>query len=66
MNAFTYAYFLSAPYLSNSDGSIITVRIAISAGEHYVLRKKYNPDFSKFGNSNKNFKLIIRWVVSAN
>ena len=60
MNAFAYASFSAAPYTTNADGSILTVRIALSAGEHYVLRKKYLPDFSRFVSSNKNFKLVIR------
>lgn len=60
MNAFAYASLLAAPYSTNADDSILTVRIALSAGEHYVLRKKYLPDFSRFISNNKNFKLVIR------
>lgn len=32
----------AAPYSQNSDGSIVTIRIALLTGDHYVIQKDYD------------------------
>jgi hypothetical protein len=44
----------AAPYLANLDGSLVTIRIALFSGDHFVISK--NLDYST---GNALFKLMI-------
>jgi hypothetical protein len=43
VRAIQVAKKLAAPYTVNQDDSLVTIRIALFTGDHFVIRKQYEP-----------------------
>jgi hypothetical protein len=68
MKAIAATKSLMAPYSQNADGSLVTIRIALFVGDHFVLKKDYKPIVGDIDNNSLHYKIHISpyfWSLEA-